>query len=121
MTRDYERLGLTLSEAARRAARRAPDRVIYRQGAASLTLGELDRQASQLAGVLAAQGFAAGERAALLMPARPECLVALVAVARAGGVSEFLMPQYGPVELPRMLRAAPPRWLLFSQAHRAEA
>jgi len=31
------------------------------------------------------------------------------------------MPQYGAAELPRMLRAAPPGWLLFSQAHRAEA
>jgi acyl-CoA synthetase (AMP-forming)/AMP-acid ligase II len=121
MTRDYERLGLTLSEAAQRAAQRAPDRVIYRQGAVSLALAELDGQASQLASGLMAEGFGPGDRAAILMPARPECLVALVAVARAGGVSEFLMPQYGPAELPRMLRAAPPRWLLFSQAHRAEA
>jgi acyl-CoA synthetase (AMP-forming)/AMP-acid ligase II len=121
MTQDYARFGLTISEASRRAAHRAPDRVIYRQGALRLTLGELDQQASQLANALLARGFARGERAAVLMPARPECLVALVGVARAGGVSEFLMPQYGAAELPRMLRAAPPRWLLFSHSHRDEA
>src|SRR5690349_15348930 len=121
MMRDFEQFGLTIAEAARHAAHRAPDRVIYRQGAARLTLAELDRKACQLANALRSKGYARGESAAILMPARPECLVAMVAVARTGGVSEFLMPQYGAAELPRMLRAAPPRWLLFSQAHRAEA
>jgi acyl-CoA synthetase (AMP-forming)/AMP-acid ligase II len=120
VTLDFAQFGLTISEAARRAARRAPDRVIFRQGAVRLTLAELDRQATQLANGLLARGFARGERAAILMPARPECLVALVGVARAGGVSEFLMPQYGAVELPRMLRSAPPRWLFFSETHRVE-
>jgi long-chain acyl-CoA synthetase len=120
-TPDFDQYGLTIPEAARRAASRAPDRVIFRQGPHSLTLGALDRQASQLAQALRAAGFAPGERAALLMPARAECLVAQVGVARAGGVSEFLMPQYGAAELPRLLRSAPPRWLLFSQSHQAEA
>jgi acyl-coenzyme A synthetase/AMP-(fatty) acid ligase len=55
------------------------------------------------------------------MPVAVECLVAMVAVTRAGGVYEFLIPQYGAVELVRMLQPAPPQWLLYSDLHRAEA
>ncbi|HRF48805.1 MAG TPA: AMP-binding protein [Anaerolineales bacterium] len=121
MTHQDGSFGSTISEAARRAADRAPDRVIFQKGATRMTFADLDRQASRLAQALTDQGFTRGSRAAVMMPTRAECFVALVGVARAGGVSEFLMPQYGPVELPRMLRAAPPGWLLYSAAHAAEA
>ena len=121
MPNAYEQYGLTIPEAVRRAAQRAPDRVICRIGPSTLTLGELDDQATRLAHALLANGFQRGERAAVLMPAARECLVAMVAVTRAGGVYEFLIPQYGAVELVRMLQPAPPHWLLYGAAHQAEA
>jgi long-chain acyl-CoA synthetase len=117
----YEQFGLTIPEAVRRAAHRAPERVVLRLGPAAVTLGELDHQANRLASALLAQGFQRGDRAAVLMPFAPECLAAQVGISRAGGVIEFLIPQYGAAELVRMLAAAPPRWLLYSDLHRAEA
>jgi acyl-coenzyme A synthetase/AMP-(fatty) acid ligase len=121
MTHPYEQYGLTIPEAVRRAAQRAPERVICRIGPATLTFGQLDDQANRLANALLAHGFQHGTRAAVLMPGACECLVAMVAVTRAGGVYEFLIPQYGAAELVRMLLPAPPQWLLFSAAHQAEA
>ncbi|MCC6191218.1 MAG: AMP-binding protein, partial [Anaerolineales bacterium] len=117
----YEQYGLTIPEAARRAALRAPERVICRIGPSTLTLGEMDQQATRLANALIAQGFRPGDRAAVLMPGALECIAAMVAVARTGGVYEFLLPHYGAAELVRMLRPAPPSWLLYSDAHQAEA
>jgi long-chain acyl-CoA synthetase len=117
----YEQYGLTIPEAVRRAAHRAPERVVLRLGPAQVTLGELDRQANRLANALVAQGFQPGDRAAVLMPVAPACLAAQVGISRAGGVFEFLIPQYGATELVRMLAGAPPRWLLYSDMHRAEA
>jgi acyl-coenzyme A synthetase/AMP-(fatty) acid ligase len=121
MALPFERYGLTLGEATERAAGRAPDRVICRTGAQQLTLAVLNALSNRIANGLIAHGFQAGDRAALLMPSRPEFLVALVAVARAGGTVEFLMPQYGGVELAEMLRSAPPRWLFYDQANCQEA
>jgi long-chain acyl-CoA synthetase len=117
----YEQYGLTIPEAIRRASSRAPGRAICRIGPSSLSLGELDHQATRLANALITQGFKRGDRAAVLMPGAPECLIAMVAVTRAGGVFEFLIPHYGAAELVRMLHPAPPRWLLYSDAHRLEA
>jgi acyl-coenzyme A synthetase/AMP-(fatty) acid ligase len=120
MSFPFERYGLTIDNAARRAAHESPAQVICRKGTTSLTLGQLNDQASRLANTLIANGFQQGDRVALLMPMCMESLTACVAVARAGGVSEFLLPNYG-AELVPMLRPAPPRWLFYSTMHQNEA
>jgi acyl-CoA synthetase (AMP-forming)/AMP-acid ligase II len=112
---------LTLGEAARRAAESAPQRVVCRREDKQLTLAALDVQANRLANALIARGFKPADRAALLMSSEPEFLIALVAITRAGGVSQVLMPQYGGAELARLLHLAPPRWLFYAAAHRADA
>lgn len=116
LSADY---GLTFADAARRAAERAPSRVVCRRGDYGLTLGQLDADATRLASALVGRGFRQADRAAILLPACPECLTAQVAISRAGGVIEFLIPDYGSTELIRMLSQAPPRWLFYSDEYRA--
>lgn len=112
--------GLTFGDAARQRAARTPNAVACRKGDRLLTFEALDLQANRLANGLIRAGLQPGDRVALLMPAEPAFLVAIVGVARTGGVVEILMPQYGGAELVRMLRAAPPRWLIAARAHQVE-
>jgi acyl-CoA synthetase (AMP-forming)/AMP-acid ligase II len=116
-----ERYGLTIGEAARSAAQRTPERIACSDDTASYSMGQIYSHASRAANALIAQGLQPGERVAILMPYRLECMAAVIAVSLAGGVTEFLLPQYGSAELVRMLQSAPPRWLLYSAAHAAEA
>jgi fatty-acyl-CoA synthase len=86
-------LGDLLDETAR--ARPAADAVIFRgQG---LTYAELQARADDLARALLAAGVRKGDRVALLLPNRPEWLVAAFAGARLGavtvGVSTFSVPR----------------------------
>lgn len=120
MSFPFERYRLTIDDAARRAAHERPSQVICRKGTTSLTLAQMNEQATRLANTLIASGLQKGDRVALLMPMCLESLTACVAIARAGGVTEFLLPNYG-AELVPMLRPAPPRWLFYSAMHQNEA
>ena len=115
-----ERYGLTLGEAARRAAHRMPGRTACIDETASYTMSDVYNQACRVANALIAEGLQPGDRVGILMPYRLESMTTMIAVALAGGVTEFLLPQYGSAELVRMLQTAPPHWLLYSAAHTAE-
>ena len=68
------------------AATRYPDKVATHYLGATLSYGELGRQALALAGWLQAQGLQRGERVALFMQNCPQFLIAFYAVNRADAV-----------------------------------
>jgi fatty-acyl-CoA synthase len=86
-------LGDLLDETAR--TRAAADAVIFRDR--RLTYGALRAASDELARALLAAGVRKGDRVAVLLPNRPEWLVAAFAIARLGaitvGVSTFSVPR----------------------------
>ncbi len=75
---------------------RAPDR--------AYSYGEVDNQAEALAAALAHLGVEAGDRVALVLPACPEFVVSLFAVAKLGAIVVPLNPRLTTPELQYMLR-----------------
>ncbi|MCC7060667.1 MAG: AMP-binding protein, partial [Burkholderiaceae bacterium] len=69
-----------------RAARRWPDLVAVIDQERQLTFAELDQRASAVAAALVARGLQVGERVALIQFNSLEFVVAVIAIARAGGV-----------------------------------
>src|SRR5438093_5653533 len=86
-------LGDLLDETAR--ARPDADAVIFRDR--RLTYGALQARADELARALLAVGVRKGDRVAVLLPNRPEWLVAAFAIGKLGaitvGVSTFSAPR----------------------------
>ena len=86
-------LGDLLDEMAR--ARPDADAVIF--GEQRLTYGTLQARADELARALLAVGVRKGDRVAVLLPNRPEWLVAAFAIGKVGaitvGVSTFSAPR----------------------------
>jgi long-chain acyl-CoA synthetase len=66
------------------AAREAPERMAILSDVGSLTYGELNARANQLARALARRGVGKGDAIALLCSNRPEFAVAYAAALRAG-------------------------------------
>ena len=66
------------------SARNVPDRVAVACGPARLTYAQLDAQASQVAGALAARGIGPGDRVALSCPNLPCFPVAYYGILKAG-------------------------------------
>jgi acyl-CoA synthetase (AMP-forming)/AMP-acid ligase II len=82
------RSSLTICSAFLRAAARAPSRVAIRFEGREIAYGELERDSARLANaLLRAVACRPGERVGLLIGNRPEFLVAVLAVARAGLVA----------------------------------
>lgn len=75
------------------------------------TYRELDAAATALASEMAAAGLR-GERIALLLPNRPETVVAYLACFAAGAVAAPLNARYAPPEIERAIRRARPSWLI---------
>ncbi|MCL4697578.1 MAG: AMP-binding protein, partial [Burkholderiaceae bacterium] len=75
-----------------RAARHWPDLVAAIDGERQLSFAELDAKASGVAAALIARGLAVGERVALIQYNSLEFAIAVIAIARAGGV---LCPMLG--------------------------
>ncbi|MEU6201000.1 long-chain fatty acid--CoA ligase [Streptomyces sp. NPDC047061] len=67
-------------------ALRHPDRPALRFGTAVLTYAELDTAASRVAGMLRAEGMAAGDRVGVMLPNVPAFVALYYGVLRAGGV-----------------------------------
>jgi long-chain acyl-CoA synthetase len=76
---------LNLASLIEHQARINPERVAVTSGATSLSYGELDARASQLAAGLAAIGVAPGDHVALSCPNSPWFPIAYNAVLKAGG------------------------------------
>lgn len=69
-----------------RAARLWPDNVAAIDGERQLSFAELDVQASRVAAALVARGLQVGERVAIIQYNSVEFVIAVIAIARAGGV-----------------------------------
>ena len=79
---------LTISSAFSRAAVRSPSRVAIRFDGLELTYAELERESARLANALLGPGGCRqGDRIGLLIGNRPEFLVGVLAVTRAGLVA----------------------------------
>jgi acetyl-CoA synthetase len=63
---------------------------------AQYTFCDLDEQANRLANALAAMGVARGDKIALILPQRPETVVAHIAINRLGAVAVPLSFLFGP-------------------------
>ena len=66
---------------------------------AALTFWDLQQQANRLSNSLAAAGIARGDRVALILPQRPETIVAHLAVHQLGGIAVPLSFLFGPEAL----------------------
>jgi len=83
-----------LADLVRQAAATDPAKSALVSGARTLTWAELDEAVDRLAGGLAANGLAAGDRVGLLLPNSIEFAVAYFAVLRAGMVAVPLNTSY---------------------------
>jgi acetyl-CoA synthetase len=70
------------------------------------TFGQLRALSAQFARTLAAQGVAAGDRVAALLPRTPELLIAILATWRLGAVYQPLFTAFGPKAIEHRLRQA---------------
>jgi amino acid adenylation domain-containing protein len=73
-----------VSDLVRQAAERIPDRPALVMESARLTYGELEAASNRFARSLRAHGVKRGDRVALWMPKRPEAVVAIVGIMKAG-------------------------------------
>ncbi len=89
-----------------RSADRTPDHPLFIDAKphASLRYAEAQRQAASVAGALRAAGVERGDRVALLLPDRPESLVATYGILEAGAVVVPLSPDARARPLARLLR-----------------
>ena len=67
--------------------------------AAVYTFRELEQQANRIANALGAMGIARGDKVALILPQRPETVVAHIAINRIGAVAVPLSFLFGPEAL----------------------
>src|SRR5207247_8949990 len=88
-------LGDLLDETAR--ARPDADAVILRDQ--RLTYGALRARADELARALLAVGVRKGDRVAVLLPNRPEWLVAAFAIGKPGAITVGVSPFSGPRQI----------------------
>jgi non-ribosomal peptide synthetase component F len=80
-------------------ARAAPDAAAIRSAGRTITRAELDRRASSLAGELRARGVGPERCAGVWMDRSPECVLALLAVWKAGGAVVPLNPADAPARI----------------------
>jgi len=66
---------------------------------AAFTYWDIERQANRLANALTAMGVARGDKVALILPQRPETVVAHIAINRIGAVAVPLSFLFGPEAL----------------------
>jgi amino acid adenylation domain-containing protein len=93
-----------ISERVRRAASVRPQAIALSSGEAQLTYGELDRNASRLAGYLVQQGVGQGSVVPLLMERSFEQIVAALSVMRAGAAYLPMDPTWPKERIRAILR-----------------
>jgi fatty-acyl-CoA synthase len=98
------------------ATRPDADAVVFR--GERLTFAALRERADALAKALLAAGVSQGDRVAVLLPNRPEWLLAVFAAAKAGAVSVALSTFSTPREIAWTLEHAQPRVLVTMEAFR---
>ena len=99
-----------------RAARYFPERPAVSSGDTRLTFGELHDRVERVAAALSRQGFAAGDRLALLLPNGAEYLELVYACAWLGVIAVPLNTRFSAVEIDRVLADAGPHGLIRHSA-----
>ncbi len=97
-------------------AERTPEAVAVRSADGSLTYGELDRRANQLAHHLRGLGVGPDARVALCLERGPGMMAALLGILKAGAAYVPLDPAYPPRRLAFMLEDSAARVLLTQQS-----
>src|SRR2546428_5928730 len=105
-------LGDLLDEAAR--ARPDADAVIVR--GQRLTYGALRARADELARALLAVGVRKGDRVAVLLPNRPEWLVAALAIGKGGAITLRVRTFSPPPEIAVTVEHCPPAAIITIEA-----
>ncbi|MDG4857631.1 amino acid adenylation domain-containing protein [Streptomyces sp. T-3] len=95
---------------------RAPDAPAVTHNGATLSYGELDRQANRLARELIEHGAGPETLVALALPRSTETIVALLAVLKAGAAYVPIDVRYPAERIAHMLRAARPRIAVVAAA-----
>ena len=96
--------GMTVASALANRATTDPDVPFLRHRDDVLSLGQVESRSEALAAALAGLGIEAGDRVALVLPAWPEFVVSLFAIAKLGAVVVPLDPRLTRPELQYMLR-----------------
>jgi len=99
-----------------RAARYFPERPALSSGAGRFTFGELHSRVVRVAATLSRQGFAVGDRLALLLPNEVEYLEFVYACAWLGVIAVPLNTRFSAVEIDRVLADAAPHGLIRHSA-----
>jgi malonyl-CoA/methylmalonyl-CoA synthetase len=94
-------------------------------GGAAISYGELEAGAAHVAGRLAAEGVAPGDRVMLQAEKSPESIMIYLGVLKAGAVYVPLNSAYTPAEVadfradaePRVIIDDPPLWVAEARAH----
>nr|QMN69952.1 PsoB [Pseudomonas putida] len=114
-TRAYPQ-GLTVHALVEAQAARAPEACALQQDGLALSYGELNRRANQLAHRLIERGVKPGDRVALCLPRRPERLVGLLAVLKAGAAYVPIDPAYPAERIAYLLEDSMPALVLADAA-----
>lgn len=94
------------------SAQRHPDAVATIFFDATMTYGELDREANRFAHGLAGLGLGPGDRVAIHLPNSPQLLVCLYGALKAGAIATLLNPLYERRELAWQLEDSGARVLI---------
>jgi amino acid adenylation domain-containing protein len=98
----------TLAATVTEHARTSPERLALTRGGETLTYGELDRSANQLARYLADHGVRRGLVVGLLLDRSPEWLITVLAAFKLGAVPLPLDPRVPAPRVAEALRVTPP-------------
>jgi non-ribosomal peptide synthetase component F len=97
-------------------AEQTPNAVAVRIAGASITFGELERQANQIARVLRDHGCKRGDRVAVVAPMTPNAITALLGVLKADAIFVPLHAAQTPATLARIVAECQPACLLTAAA-----
>lgn len=106
----------TLFHLLENAAARGPEQVAVVDGERGVTYGELRRLSARLAQALGAQGLRRGDRVGIYLDKSVEALVAMTAIAHAGGVFVNLNPQLKSVQASHIVRNCQVRMVIADAA-----
>ena len=96
----------TLAQVFSRSAREHPDHTAVVAGALRWSYAQVEARSSSLAAAMAELGLGAGDRVAIILPNRPEWIVALLACAKLGATVVPVNPRLNYHELKYQLRHA---------------
>lgn len=96
----------TLAQVFRRSAHEHPDHTMMVAGGTKQSYAQVDARSSSLAAAMSELGLGAGDRVAIILPNRPEWIVALLASAKLGVTVVPVNPRLNYHELKYQLRHA---------------